>query len=189
MATINEQNLDAFAQQIENAYLDIPFGLSRFEIENFSINQQLTAERAHRSIGVRMTELIRVIRLTQFARRRNQVDLDELATIINDQSLNQFVRARARIDIDEKEFEMIQFDKTVTDALAELNILFEHFERLPEFDREDFEAGEPIYHNETINRQLRGIVGATASAENAKRKNPALERKKDNGNPNPNSIR
>lgn len=186
---ISEANVGTFITAINAAFFDIPFGDSKFQIENFAINGQLTAERAYRAIGVRMTAVIRALKEAQFTRSRLLVDIDELAAAIADPNTPPFTLRRAVIDTDEKQFNIESLNKTIHDALAELNFLHEHFDRLPNFDRDEFERGEPVFHNEMINRQLRGIVGAVASAENTKRKNPALERRKDNGNPNPNSIR
>lgn len=167
-------NADNIIQEIEEAFFDIPFENSQFQTEHFVINAALTPERAYRAIGLRMSNRLRALQEAKFSRLREDVDIDELRAKLEDTELSIFDRRRAEIDIQQKLSNRNYIDKLINDAIAELNVLYFHFKRLPKFTREQFEANEKAYFKESLSRQVIGIVGAVESQRCVEQITPAL---------------
>lgn len=171
---ITTENTEDVIKEINEAFFDIPFENSQFQTEHFVINAQLTPERAYRAIGLRMHNRLRALREAQFNRMREDVDIDELRAKLKLSETNVFDRRRYEIDIQEKLANRAFTDKLINDAIAELNVLYHHFKRLPRFTRQQFEAGEHKYFAESLTRQTKGIVGAAESLANMTTPTPAL---------------
>lgn len=170
---ITTENSSDILKEIEEAFFDIPFENSQFQTERFVINAQLTPERAYRAIGLRMTNRLRALREAQFARMREDVDIDEMRYKLETEP-DPFERRRLHINIEEKLCARAFTDKLINDALAELNVLYHHFQRLPRFTRQQFEAAEASYFEQSLTRQLHGMVGAAESLANMSEDYPAL---------------
>ena len=181
MAVINDPNLPQFIDFIESLFFDIPSGQTKFEIEKFVVNDQITAERAFRVIGLRIREKILEYMTAKFTRGRELVDIDELTAVINDRNTPPFTLRRAQISVDEKNFNVLRLNKTMNDALLEINFLNEHLERLPEFSEDDLDLAEPVYHNERLSRELLRGLDVAKEIATVKQRNPALEKRR-NGN-------
>ena len=183
MAIITDSNLQEFIDLIESTFFDIPSGQTKFEVEKFVVNAQITAERAYRVIGFRIREKIVEYMAAKFTRGRELVDIDELAVVIADRNTDPFVLRRAQISVDEKNFNIYRLNKIMNDALMEINFLNEHFERLPGFSEDDLDLAEPIYHNERLSRELLRGIDVAKEIAIVKQRNPALEKRR-NGNGN-----
>ena len=181
---ITTDNVTDVVKEIEEAFFDIPFENSQFQTEHFVINAQLTPERAYRAIGLRMHNRLRALREAQFSRMREDVDIDELRAKLSLSETNKFDRRRYEIDIQQKLSNRAFTEKLINDAIAELNVLYHHFKRLPKFTRQQFEAGERSYFHESLTRQMKGIVGAAESLTNMQGETSALStnRNKEIGN-------
>lgn len=164
LITLN--NTDDVIAEIEEAFYDIPFENSRFQTEHFVINAALTPERAYRAIGLRMHNRLRALQEAKFSRLRQDVDIDEARAKLQSLTVNKFDKRRAEIDIQEKQAARSFTDKLINDAVAELNVLYRYFKKLPRYSREQFEAGEEEYFNKSLTRQLNGVVGAAESLAN-----------------------
>jgi hypothetical protein len=110
---------------------------------------------------------------------------------VDDPNTPPFTLRRAQIDVEEKTFNITELNKEMNDALIEINFLNEHLERLPEFEREEFEQAEPAYHNERLNRDFFRGVDVTKEVASMKQRNPAIDRRRNGttapstgGNPN-----
>lgn len=171
---ITLENTNDVIEEIEKAFFDIPFENSRFQTERFVINASLTPERAYRTIGLRMHNRLRALKEAQYSRMRQDVDIDEARARLEDPNTNKFDKRRAEIDIQEKLSSRSFTDKLINDAIAELNVLYAYFKRLPKFTREEFEAGEYRYFSKSLTRQLQGVVGAAESLANMDEKNLPL---------------
>lgn len=171
---ITQENTEDVIKEIEEAFFDIPFENSQFQTEHFVINAALTPERAYRSIGLRMNNRLRALREAQFSRMREEVDIDELRAKIDDTDTNQYDRRRAEIDILQKLSNRAFTEKLINDALAELNVLYHHFKKLPRFSRKEFESAEYKYFKENLTRQVNGVVGAAESLTNMNQVTEAL---------------
>ena len=163
---ITLDNTDDVVKEIEEAFFDIPFENSQFQTEHFVINSQLTPERAYRAIGLRMHNRLRALREAQFSRMREDVDIDELRAKLSLSETNKFDRRRFEIDIQQKLSNRAFTEKLINDAIAELNVLYHHFKRLPHYTRQQFEAGEREHFHQSLTRQMKGIVGAAESLTN-----------------------
>lgn len=174
---ITLDNTDDVVKEIEEAFFDIPFENSQFQTENFVINAALTPERAYRAIGLRMNNRLRALQEARFSRMREDVDIDELRAKLSLSETNKFDRRRYEIDIQQKLSNRAFTEKLINDAIAELNVLYHHFKRLPKFSRKEFEAAEHKYFGESLTRQIKGIVGAQESLANMTKPTPALTHK------------
>lgn len=175
MNLVTVENAEDIVKEIEEAFFDIPFENSQFQTECFVINAQLTPERAYRAIGLRMHNRLRALREAQFHRMREDVDIDELRhQIHHDPTLSPWDIRRKEITIQEKLSNRSFTDKLINDAIKELNVLYFHFQRLPRFTREQFEAAEAAYFEQSLTRQLQGVVGAAESLANMHHATPAL---------------
>lgn len=172
--TIGTRSLDDVVKEIEDAFFDIPFENSQFQTEKFVINAQVTPERAYRAIGLRMMNRLRALQEAKFKRMREDIDIEELQEKLKDTCRSRFDRRRIELDIAEKLSHRAFTDKLINDAIVELNVLYEHFKRLPRFTRKQFEDAEGLYFNASLERQLTGIVGAAESLMNMQTINPAL---------------
>lgn len=171
---ITTENTEDVIKEIEEAFFDIPFENSQFQTENFVINAAYTPERAYRAIGLRMNNRLRALREAQFSRMKEDVDIEELRWKIENEDATRFDRQRWEIEISQKLSNRAFTDKLINDALAELNVLYHHYKRLPKFTRQQFEAAEPKYFMESLTRQVKGVVGAAESLANMKVATPAI---------------
>jgi hypothetical protein len=171
---ITQENTESVIKEIEEAFFDIPFENSQFQTENFVINAQLTPERAYRAIGLRMNNRLRALREAQFSRMKEDIDIDELRAKLSLSEYNKFDKRRFEVDIQQKLSNRAFTDKLINDAIAELNVLYHHFKRLPRFTRQQFEEAEHTYFEQSLTRQLKGIVGAAESLANMTSPTPAI---------------
>jgi|SRR3990167_904724 len=171
---ITIENTGDVIKEIEEAFFDIPFENSQFQTEHFVINAALTPQRAYRAIGLRMNNRLRALREAQFSRMREDIDMEELRAKADDQTVSKYDRRRAEIDILQKLSNRAFTEKLINDALAELNVLYAHFKRLPRFTREEFEVAEQTYFRESLTRQVSGVVGANESLTNMNVTTPAI---------------
>jgi hypothetical protein len=166
MDMITKENIPNVLSEIEQAYQEIPFGNTEFQNVNFVVNASLTPERAYRAIGLRMFDRIRALKEVEYARMKDNIDIEELEHKISLPETNDFDKRRYRLEIDKKMDDRGYTDKLAKDAIAELNTLYSVFKQLPRFTRVQFEAGERVYFEQHLNDQLRGIVGAAESLRN-----------------------
>lgn len=172
--SVTLENKDDVIKEIEDAFFDIPFENSQFQTENFVINAALTPQRAYRAIGLRMHNRLRALREAQFSREREDIDIEELREKLNDPELTTYDIRRAAVDINQKLANRGFTDKLINDAIKELNVLYVHFQRLPRYTRDEFEAGEKEYFARSLSNQMNGVVGAAESLQNMSNPNEAL---------------
>jgi hypothetical protein len=166
MNEVTITNTENILNEIEQAFFDIPFENSQFQTEHFVLNAQLTPERAYRALGLRMHNRFRALREAQFGRMKEEIDIEELQAKINDLNTSTWDKRRAEIDIQQKLAHRPFTDKLINDALAELNVLYAHFRKLPRYTREQFEAGERKHFELSLTRQAQGVTGAIESLSN-----------------------
>lgn len=160
-----ENSHDVIAE-IENAFFDIPFENSKFQTESFVIGGQITPERAYRAIGLRMHAKLRALNEAKFGRMKEQIDLDEIDYKIQSASIDNFEKRRQEVKKQEILSNRKWTDKLINDALQELNVLYEHFKKLPKYTRSQFEQGEKLHFEQRLNRQALGLEGAKESLIN-----------------------
>jgi hypothetical protein len=172
---VTESNVAQVLAEIQSAFYDIPFENSQFQTEAFVVASQITPERAYRSIGLRMHSKIQAILEAKHGRAKEEIDIEELQAKIDNPNTSDFDRRRAQLDISYKLANRPYTDKLMNDAIAELNILYKHFQQLPRYSRAQFENGERIHFTERLNRQVQGVQGAQESLINMNNDLPTIQ--------------
>lgn len=151
--------------EYEDAFADIPFGNSRFQIENFVINSQYTPERAYRAIGLAMSSKIRALKEAYYALKKEEIDIEELEWKIDQDTTSEWDRKRFRLEIEEKRDNRSYTKKLINDALHELSAHYEVFKKMPKYTREQFENGERKHFEIRLSREAQGVTGAIDSLD------------------------
>lgn len=122
----------------------VPFGQSAFQILNFIAGKEKTPERQYRTILLQMSEKLKALKSTEFARKKTEIDIEELKEKLN--SAEGFDKKRKIVEIEEKEWELKNQVKLINDAIEELNVYYSVYEKLPkDITRESFEKAEHAY--------------------------------------------
>ena len=155
-------NTDEILKELEVAFYNIPFENSDFQNRNFVLASQITPARAYRAIGLRMSAKLRAINELKYARQREQVDIDEWQSIIDNPDSSGFDKRRAQINIDEKLSHHNYTDKLLNDAIHELNVLYAEFKKFPVYTREQFELEEQKHFELSLQNQLENSQNPSA---------------------------
>ncbi len=166
MTDLKESDLGKVIEEYEEGFFHIPFGNSRFQIENFIINAAHTPERAYRAIGLTMRAKIQALREAYYALKKQEVDIEEAQEKVASHYHTKWEKKRAAIDIEQKEEMRRDTKKLINDALAELSYLYGVFKKMPRYTREEFEAGERRYFEIRLNKMALGIQGPLESLDN-----------------------
>ena len=150
---IKYEDVNNIIKEITDAFYDIPFGNSQFQIENFVIGGERTPERAYRAIGLAMSSKLQALKEAYYGRKKEDIDIEELEYKIK-KTKNKFDKKRYAIKIEQKLSNRKSTDKLINVALAELNVLYNAFKKLPKFTREEFEKGEYKYFEQKLSRQV-----------------------------------
>lgn len=163
---ITPSDIPNVLSELETAFYDIPFENSDFQNSMFVVAAQQTPGRAYRAIGLRMFAKIRAIKELNFARRLEEIDLQEKQELVNNEQASKFDRMRAQVEIDKMLDQRAWTDKLLNDALKELGCLYTEFKKLPAITRDQFEQEERLHFQLKLERQARGQVGALESLAN-----------------------
>ena len=153
--------VNGIVKEFEKAFFDIPFDNSAFQNVHFVVQQQLTPGRAYRAIGLRMSAKIRALQEAFFNLQAEEIDLAELQEKRDNPETNKFDALRANLEIQRKLANRSYTDKLVNDAIVELKTLYTEFKKLPQYDREKFEAEEHTHFDIRLKNQMHGIAGAS----------------------------
>jgi hypothetical protein len=154
------KNPSDILNEIETAFYNIPFDNSDYQNKAFVLAAQLTPARAYRALGLRMSAKLRAIDELKYSRQREQVDIDEWQSIIDDPDATVFAKRRAQIDIDQKRSVRNYTDKLLNDAILELDLLYAEFQKFPRYTREQFELEERKHFELSLQSQLESSVHA-----------------------------
>lgn len=141
-------------KELEDAFYDIPFENSDYQNRAFVLAAQLTPARAYRALGLKLSSKLRAIDEFKFASLKEQVDLDEKQSIIEDQDTSTFAKRRAQIEIDQINSNRRFTNKLLNDAIHELNVLYSEFKRYPSYTREQFESEEALHFDMKLRNQI-----------------------------------
>jgi len=166
MNDLQESDLGRVIQEYEEAFFDIPFGNSQFQIENFIINASHTPERAYRAIGLTMRAKIQALKEAYYSLKKQEVDIEEAQEKLASNYHTKWEKKRAAIEIEQKEEMKRDTKKLINDALAELSVLYAVFKKMPRYTREQFEAGERTHYQIRLTKQALGIQGPHESLDN-----------------------
>ena len=166
MPQMSETDFGRIVDEYEEAFNDIPFGNSGFQIENFIINAAQTPERAYRSIGLGMRAKINALREAFYGLKKEDIEIEELTAKLKTDQLNDYERRKTILEIERKEEIRRDVRKLIKDAMAELAVFYRIFKKLPRFTREQFEAGERKYFEIRLKKMALGIQGPFESLDN-----------------------
>ena len=147
-------------EEIRKAYFDIPFCNTQFQTEAFVIASQITPARAWRTIGLSMHVLINSIQSLMIEAEERQINIEEITEQLQADDLNRFDRRRKELKLKQLQSESRAQDKSLHDSLNELNFLYSKYKEFPQFSREEFEAQERTYFEQSLQRQVLGLTGA-----------------------------
>lgn len=160
---------------IEKRFYNIPFENSNFQNNAFVVAAQITPERAYRAIGLRIHSKLRALQENYFNERKSEIRIGELQELIASSTISKWDKMRHELEIEQILTGRPYTEKLKNDAMQEIACLYSHLEKLPEYTREEFEAGELQHFVETSKRQTNGIIGGQESLVNILQDVPALE--------------
>jgi hypothetical protein len=169
------QNTNEALLNIEKRFYNIPFENSNFQNNAFVVAAQITPERAYRAIGLRIHSKLRALQENYFNERKSEIRIGELQELIESSSTSKWDKMRHELEIEQILTSRPYTEKLKNDAMQEISCLYAHLEKLPEYTREEFEAGEMQHFIETSKRQTNGITGGEESLVNMIKDIPALE--------------
>jgi len=151
-------------KEMTEAFREIPFGNSQFQIDNFVINSQHTPERMYRAACLSASAKIRALREAVYSRKQEDIDIAEIEAKLK--TAQGFEKQRLELDKQQKLENREYTNKLVEDALYELSRLYNTFKNLPKFTRTEFEAGEQKHFEIRLKKAVLGIQGARESLDN-----------------------
>lgn len=160
--------------EIEQAFFDIPFENSDFQTEAFVLAAQITPERAYRALGLRMMHKLQALQENHFQVRKSVIDVMELQEKIDDPATSKFDKMRAELEVEKIQGSQSYAKKLVNDAIHDLEVMYNYFQTMPRFTRNQFEAAERNHFEQRLARQVKGITGAAESVLNMTVDMPAL---------------
>jgi cell fate (sporulation/competence/biofilm development) regulator YmcA (YheA/YmcA/DUF963 family) len=169
------QNTNEALLNIEKRFYNIPFENSNFQNNAFVVAAQITPERAYRAIGLRIHSKLRALQENYFNERKSEIRIGELQELIESSATSKWDKMRHELEIEQILTSRPYTEKLKNDAMQEIACLYAHLEKLPEYTREEFEAGEMQHFIETSKRQTNGITGGEESLVNMIKDIPALE--------------
>lgn len=148
--------MEKFTQQhineVEKAMEGIPFGNSAFQIVNFVANEY-TESRALRKVLLQMSEKLRALKEAKIRRKKLDIDLREI--VFKLKKAKSFSHERLLVDQEEKTMHITIEDKLINDCLAEVEVYYRLFEKLPKLTREEFETQELPYWRTRLQNEAR----------------------------------
>lgn len=153
-------------EDIQDRLSQVPQGNSQFQTEKFIIASSITPERAYRNILVNMRGDLEVVysnleelkKLEKKFEEESVVAEEKIKNSKDDQEISEIKRYMRR---DRLEIEKVKC--TIRDAIHNINVMDEHLQKMPRYNREQFEYGEGRYYLEHLKRQAMGLDGAKSS--------------------------
>jgi hypothetical protein len=160
MTQLTLQNTDSILKEIKDAFFDIPFSNTKFQTEMFVIAAQITPARAYKTIGMQLLVLIESVKSKIYDQEIDNIKVEQLKEEINSGNLNKYDKRIKEIELERKQNEIHSHNKYLNDALHEMNVLYSHLQKFPKYTREEFEAQEYLYFEQSLQRQILGLTGA-----------------------------
>lgn len=163
---VNLENSNDILKDIVDSFYDIPFGNSQFQIEKFIIANNITPERAYRSIGLELHSKLQNLLDEKYNRILLEFEMKIKEKQIQELEEGSYERLVLEIER-EKLLQKLPFaDKLINDTIQECNILYSWYKKFPKYTREQFEEGEYKYYLEKSKREVIGMTGARESIFN-----------------------
>ena len=147
-------DLDKIRSEVIRKSKEIPFGNSEFQNKYFVEYANLTPARAYRSLLLKMMSRLNDLKEFDFKLDEIAIDIEEWTEEKDNELLSNFDRRRAAIKIKRSESQMEYNRKLVTDALLEVEDLWEALSKYPEFTREQFENEEHAHFKLLMERKM-----------------------------------
>lgn len=157
------QEINLVLQDVQKRSEPIPFGNSAFQNINFIKNIKMSDTRAYRDMLLRVNDRIRACKEAIYSIRKEDIDILELREKIANEETSKFDKMRAEIDLEQKLENRAYTEKLFKDAEEEIKTLYCEIRKMPEFSREQFEAGEREYFELSLTKQALGLTGANES--------------------------
>ena len=160
MTKLTLQNSNSILKDLKDAFYDIPFGNTKFQTEMFVIASQITPSRAYKTIGMQLIIAIETMQNQLYEIEIENIKIEQLKEEINSGELNKFDKRIKEIELQRKINSINSHEKQFNDSLHEMNILYSHLQKFPKYTREEFEAQEYLYYEQSLQRQILGLTGA-----------------------------
>ena len=165
----DKKTVNDLINEVEEKCFNIPFGMSKFQIENFVIAAQLTPERAYRQILLEIHGKLDILKNAKFDYEKGKINQDRAEWKLENEAYeDQFEKREVELDLKRAKVGLKYQAKLVNDLVVEIEIFYTHLQKYPEFTREEFEQGEFKFYEKKFNRaiELHGQNGALSSLLN-----------------------
>ena len=173
--TIEYGNVEDVITEVETAFFDIPFGQSQYQTRAFALAAQMTPERRYRTIGLQLLTALKTVRFTVYQKELFDINRAEKLEKLKMTYMSPYDKQRLVLELDHELSESKFQQKLMNDTIQELNFLYAEFKKLPSFTRAQFEAAEPNYYKQSLERQIRGITGPVDAMINMNEDLSAIE--------------
>jgi hypothetical protein len=163
---IFEENVSNVINEIQDAFVDIPFGNSAFQTEMFVIAAQITPERMYRQIGLSLINKLQEIQIAYLDLEKTNIQNEKLKEEIESGKLNIYDLKLKEIELKQNQIGEFMFKKNINDMINEANIFYDHFKKFPRYTKEQFENGEKLFYEQKLARQIANLSGAKESVIN-----------------------
>jgi len=139
-------------------YKNVPFGISIFQIQNFTAGKE-SPYRRYRHCLLQLHQKTITLKGSQFNRERLDIDIEEINEKLK--TAVGFERRRLEVDLKEKQFNLDGEVKLIEDCLIEVAAYEAILNNLPKFTREEFEQAEQGYwEKRLLNDAKREVISS-----------------------------
>lgn len=125
-----------------NKKIDIPFGMSEFQIKNFILSKE-SPHRVVRSCMIQIRQ--KQIALSECEIRQKRRDVDRREKEKELETATGFAKERLEIDLEEIKNGAAYEEKMIVDCIEELKVYETILNALPKYNRQEFESAELEY--------------------------------------------
>jgi hypothetical protein len=176
LPAITVENTTDIINQLEKDFYDIPFGNTAFQTKAFVLAASITPERMYRTVGLQLISVLNNVRESIYKKQMFEIEREEKLEQLNSGTLDKWEQKKLELTIKRGDDSQQFSDKILNDTLNELNLLYSEYVKLPKFTREQFEAAESNYFEQSLERQSRGIDGAIGSLIHMREDIPAIDK-------------
>lgn len=157
--------IETLGRKIDEVCKSIPFGMSDFQMEQMVVNK-VSPYRSARQIIAEMNKRYGALKEAEFRKKKFNAEVELLKRQARSWFISKEQRCIIEVDIEIKFHNAHQEEKLIQDAIIEVNNLLQMLEKMPKFNREQFEKNERKYWTDELLLQARreflatGRVGA-----------------------------
>ena len=188
---INLDSLSGIIEDVQVRSANVPFGNSDFQNINIVAASMLLPARAQRAALLRLNDRINSLRESYYLLKKEELDLELLSldlneleeSLVSNNDLSAIDKRRIEIRIEQKKIDIEQkmsgrpmLQKLISDAMAEVDGMYQYIQKMPVLARSDFEAEEHAFFELKSRRQLDGMSGPAEMLENIIRDKANLDK-------------